>query len=118
TVIGGGGVTTAAGYSARFVTDFDGDGKADILFENASGSRWLFLMNGAAVQSAVPVPAAASGWALVGVGDFNGDGKADLLWQNTAAPTQYWIYLLDGASVIGQAGLSAAPGYSPRLPPY
>ena len=112
-IIGGGGVTAAAGYSPRFFTDFDGDGKADILFENASGARSIFLMNGTAVQSAVTVPAAAPGWALVGVGDFNGDGKADLLWQNTASPTQFWIYLLNGAALIGGGGLSAAPGYVP-----
>ena len=49
------------------------------------------------------------------MGDFNGDGKADLLWQNSAAPNQYWVYLLNGTSVIGDNGLSAAPGYLPLV---
>jgi hypothetical protein len=66
----------------------------------------------------VAAPVAAPGWNIVGSGDFNGDGFADLLWQNSSAPTQYWIYLLDGVNVIGQAGLAAASGYTARLPSY
>jgi hypothetical protein len=112
-VIGSGGVTTAADYSARFCTDFDGDGKADILFEHPSGARWIYRMDGTALQGAGAVPTAAAGWALVGVGDFNGDGKADLLWKNTASTTQFWIYLLDGSAVIGGGGLTVASGFVP-----
>jgi hypothetical protein len=107
-----------AGWHAKDAADFNGDGKADILWENGAGARWMYFMNGASLQGSAAAPAAAPGWNIVGSGDFNGDGFADLLWQNSAAPTQYWIYLLDGASVIGQAGFSAAPGYTPRLPSY
>jgi hypothetical protein len=113
TVIGGGPLTVAAGYAPTQIADFNGDGNADILWENATGGRWIFFMNGASILSAQAVPPAAPGWVIVGVGDFNGDGKADILWQNGAAPTQYWIYLMSGSSVIGGGGFTVADGYYP-----
>jgi hypothetical protein len=111
-VIGSGGIAVAAGYNARFVGDFDGNGKADIVFENAAGSRWVYFMNGAGVAGTAALPGAAPGWNLVSIGDFNGDGKKDLLWQNGAAPTQYWIYLQNGATTIGGGGFATAAGYT------
>jgi len=61
--------------------DFNGDGKADVLWENTStgqvgawitGGGWLGL-------GTAPLN---TGWTLTGVGDFTGDGKADVLWEN------------------------------------
>jgi hypothetical protein len=72
-------------------------------------------MNGATVSSGALAPSAAPGWTIAGVGDFNGDGHSDMLWQNGAVPTQYWIYLLNGTSVIGGGGMMVAPGYTPLL---
>jgi hypothetical protein len=111
TVIGGGPLTVAAGYAPTQIADFNGDGNADIVWENGSGGRWIYFMNGASVLSVQPVPSTAPGWVIAGVGDFNGDGKADILWQNSAAPTQYWIYLMNGSSVIGGGGFMVADGY-------
>ncbi len=60
--------------------DFNGDGKADLLWENmttgdvgvwTTGGDWQFLGN---VDPTV--------WRIAGVGDFNGDGRADILWQD------------------------------------
>jgi hypothetical protein len=113
TIIGGGPLNVAQGYAATQIADFDGDGKADILWENGTSSRWIFYMNGAGIGGASLAPGAAPGWSVVGTGDFNGDGRADLLWQNTAAPSQYWVYLLNGSSIIGSGGMGAAPGFLP-----
>jgi hypothetical protein len=113
TVIGGGGLNAASGFRPTYIADFNADLKADIVWENSTGGRWIYFMNGASVASFAAVPTAAPGWQIAGVGDFNGDHRADLLWVNTAAPTQYWIYLLDGASVIGNGGVNVAPGYQP-----
>src|SRR5262249_26855730 len=90
-----------------------GDGNADILWENGSGGRWIFFMNGTSVLSFHSVPPAAPGWVIAGVGGFNRDGKADLLWQNSGDPRQYWIYLMNGGSVIGGGGFTVAAGYHP-----
>ena len=54
------------------------------------------------------------GWEIVGVGDYDNAGGLDLLWQNTTNPTQYWIYLLStSGTVIGNGGVTVAPGYVP-----
>jgi hypothetical protein len=111
TIIGGGLVAVAPGYRPTYIADFNADLKSDIVWENNAGGRWFYFMNGASVTSSAPVPTAVAGWEIAGVGDFNGDNRADLLWVNTAVPTQYWIYLLDGAQIIGSGGLNVAPGY-------
>jgi hypothetical protein len=113
TIIGGGPVTVAPGFKPTYIADFDGDLKADILWENGTGARWLYFMSGATVASFAALPAAAPGWEIAGVGDFNGDNRADLLWVNTANPTQHWIYLMNGSTVIGGGGVTVAAGYQP-----
>jgi hypothetical protein len=49
------------------------------------------------------------------MGDFDANGVTDLLWQNTANPSQYWIYLMAGNSMIGGGSLSVAAGYRPTF---
>src|SRR6266480_964100 len=56
------------------VGDFDGDGKADILWRNSStGENYIWLMNGlsTASQGSVNFVDPASGWQVQGVGDFD-----------------------------------------------
>ena len=66
-------------------SDFNGDGKADVLWQNTSGSRALWLMNGSTFGSSIFLPSVATSWKIVGSGDFNGDNKPDILWQNSPA---------------------------------
>src|SRR5262249_59431806 len=62
------------------VGDFNGDGKADILFRRASdGSLSLYLMNGFQVVSAQVFGAVGNEWRIVGIGDFNGGGRGGLV---------------------------------------
>ena len=113
-VIGNGGLNVAAGYRPTWIGDIDRDGKADIIWENGTNSRWVFVMNGAATDVAFTLPLAAAGWTIVGVGDFDNLGGLDLLWQNTANPAQYWIYLLSRFVMLFDAGgVTVAPGYLP-----
>ena len=57
--------------------DFNGDGKADILWQNDDGQAAIWEMNGTnligrrATVGANPGPS----WQAIGAGDFNGDGK-------------------------------------------
>ena len=95
----------------RAITDFNGDGKSDIVFERGAGTRWLYRMNGAVVQSTAPLPGAAPGWSLAGMGDFDGNNSVDLLWRNDAAPAQHWIYLMANQTIIGSAPLTVGAGY-------
>src|SRR6266513_5904607 len=77
-------------------SDFNGDGKADILWQNSStGQRVIWLMDGTALQSVVNLGTVARSWSIAGSSDFNGDGKADILWQNTSTG-QRVILLMNG----------------------
>ena len=76
--------------------DFNGDGKADILWQNSDGTAAIWLMNGTNVLT-VRRRRLQSGAELARSrrsGDFNGDGKADILWQNNDGTPAIW--LMDG----------------------
>jgi len=93
----------------RAPTDFDGNGRSDILFSNntltwegtpyVGGLRWE--MNGTTIVDRKSMPDAGSGWFLRFTGDFNGDGKADLLWQHTDGLGAVW--LMNGSNYLGGA---------------
>jgi hypothetical protein len=64
--------------------DFNGDGRADILWwDSATGQVVAWEMNGAQVQAAQPIGDPGPQWKVVGVTDINGDGKADILWRDS-----------------------------------
>src|SRR5439155_1389283 len=76
------GATMVSGGPNR--SDFNGDGKADILWQNSStGQRVIWLMNGTTHQSTVNLGTVPTSWSIAGSSDFNGDAKADILWQHT-----------------------------------
>jgi hypothetical protein len=91
-------------------SDFDGDGRGDLLWRNAAtGQVYLMPLNGAGVLPGTvvwtePNPA----WQIVGSGDFDGDGKADLLWYNTATG-QVFQMLMNGGSVKSSAMVYCEP---------
>ena len=89
--------------------DFNGDGKADILWRHTSGSVAVWLMDGATFLSGGVPGTLPVDTAILGVGDFNGDTKSDILWQNDNGVPGIWH--MNGLSVIsaGVAG-SFNPG--------
>ncbi|MEI2734889.1 MAG: FG-GAP-like repeat-containing protein [Rhodoblastus sp.] len=91
------------------IGDFNGDGKADILWRNTStGDNVVFLMNGTSILSAAVVSNVPTGWTVAGIGDFNGDGKADILWRNNSAGNLV-VSAMNGASVLSTTGIGSAP---------
>ena len=83
--------------------DFNGDGKADLLWRDTSGNVAIWEMNGTAVLNPnssfvgnVPTPQ----WSIVGTGDFNADAKGDLLWQDTSGNVAIWE--MNGTTVLNQ----------------
>ena len=76
--------------------DFNGDGKADILWQNtATGARSIWLMNGTVHTSIVSLGTVDKKWNIVGSGDFDGDGKPDILWQHRDSGARS-IWLMNG----------------------
>jgi hypothetical protein len=90
--------------------DFNGDGKADILWRNENtGQVYLMLMNGAAAAGGgiiwtEPNPA----WQIVAAADFDGDGKTDLLWRNSGTGGLFQV-LMDGTAVKSAALIYREP---------
>ena len=87
--------------------DFNGDGKSDILFQNALGQIIVWSMDGSGsrIGSAWISQGAAGDWKVVGVGDMNSDGNADILFQNALGQIVVW-YMNGSGSRIGSAWIS------------
>jgi hypothetical protein len=83
--------------------DFNGDGKADILWQNNDGSPSVWEMNGSLVVGWGALPNPGPTWHVIGSSDVNGDGKSDILWQNDDGSPSVW--LMNGTSVVGWAAL-------------
>jgi hypothetical protein len=100
------------GWTAVATGDFNNDGHADILWQNADGQAAIWEMDGT-----VPIPGGSQlvgadpgpSWKVVGTGDFNGDGYSDILWQNTDGQAAIWE--MDGTNQI--AGGSQLVGSNP-----
>jgi FG-GAP-like repeat/RTX calcium-binding nonapeptide repeat (4 copies)/FG-GAP repeat len=87
--------------SDRHFGDFNGDGRADVLWRNDDGMIATWQMSGSSVVCSGGIASVDLGWRLLGEEDFNGDGRADLLWRrdNTLA-----IWIMNGTSLESGSG--------------
>jgi FG-GAP repeat len=85
--------------------DFNGDSKADILWQNDDGTPAIWLMDGTNVTFAGAIGPFNPGpsWEIKGTGDFNGDGKDDIIWQGQDGTPAIW--LMDGQSATDVTAL-------------
>ena len=110
---GGGALSVSPGPTWRAVgtADFNANGNADILWQNANGQVAIWEMNGSTRTGGGTVsPNPGPTWKVAGTGDFNGDGKSDILWRNTSTG-QASIWEMNGTTRIG--GGTAGPGPGP-----
>ena len=80
-------VTLASPWTVGGVGDFDGNGKADILWRNANtGDAVISLMNagGTAIASSTLAATVPTTWSVAGIGDFSASGRAGVLWRDTS----------------------------------
>ncbi|MCA1653027.1 MAG: FG-GAP-like repeat-containing protein [Sphingomicrobium sp.] len=79
--------------------DFNGDGRADILWRNDNGalSDWLGTANGGfAANDSAALMQAPTNWHIVATGDFNGDHRDDILWRNDNGTLSDWLATPNG----------------------
>ena len=106
TAIGGGAVTNSpfdASWNVVAVGDFNGDGKADLVYQRQSdGLVEVQLLNGNTAIGGGVIANNPFGrdWKIITTGDFNGDGKSDLVWQNQATGLVE-LQFLDGNTAVG-----------------
>src|SRR6266513_2210076 len=95
-------VDPTSGWQVQGIGDFDGDGRADILWRNSStGDNYIWLMNGLSTASQGSVNFVDPAWQVKGIGDFDGDGKADILWRNSSTGENY-LYLMNGWTIAAR----------------
>src|SRR6266513_1115585 len=95
-------VDPTSGWQVQGIGDFDGDGRADILWRNSStGENYIWLMNGLSTASQGSVNFVDPAWQVKGIGDFDGDGKADILWRNSSTGENY-LYLMNGWTIAAR----------------
>jgi hypothetical protein len=84
--------TPGSGSSSSWSSDFDGDGRNDLLVHDpVGGSVEAWFLDGAIIKGTRPLSDRMDGnWMLVGRGDFNADAKPDLVWQHS---TEGWVEL-------------------------
>ena len=99
--------TSVFSYNSQFVSsayhvvatgDFNGDGRADILWADASHNIYVWLAQGGGFVSQF-VGRNSAGWSVVGAGDVDGDGHADVLVYNPSPARLGW-WLMNGSSVL------------------
>ncbi|WP_158636465.1 FG-GAP repeat domain-containing protein [Luteimonas marina] len=65
-------------------SDFDGDGRTDILWHDASTGASAIWKGGSIATQIAVTRVTDRRWRLVGRGDFDGDGRTDLFWRHVA----------------------------------
>jgi hypothetical protein len=81
--------SVGSAWHAAGIGDFNGDGKADVLWQNTNGEVAQWQMNGDHIASNTTVGSAA-GSTVIGTGDYNHDGKADVLLQTASGNVTEW----------------------------
>jgi uncharacterized repeat protein (TIGR01451 family) len=75
------------GYKGSANGDFNGDGKPDLVWRNATtGRTTIWYMDGATWNGGyadILPEVVGTEWIIAGIADFNNDSKPDLLWRNT-----------------------------------
>ncbi|MEO9113702.1 MAG: MBG domain-containing protein, partial [Lacunisphaera sp.] len=101
--------TSSVAGSVKALGDFDGDGKADLVWSNAgNGERSMWLMNGGGMKAGATLGFVPMEWVVSATADFDGDGKADIFWTNTLTGDRA-IWLMDGSVMRSNTFMGTVP---------
>jgi FG-GAP-like repeat len=97
--------TLAVQWNIAGAGDFNGDGDADLVWENTStGQRAIWFLKNGVLSSTINLPTVGLQWRIAGAADFDGDGNADLVWQNISTG-QRAVWLLKNGVLAGTMNL-------------
>ncbi len=88
------GATDSLEWALRGLFDMNADGKADVVWQNASDGRVVvWAMDGVqAIGYSQYQRQSPDNWRIAGLGDLNMDGRGDLVWRNDASgAVQAWL---------------------------
>jgi hypothetical protein len=74
-------------WSVQEFGDFNGDGRADIIWRNSSTNEvdvWSSKVGTGVAFNTQDLGVVPTVWAMQGIGDFNGNGNDGLVWRNTS----------------------------------
>src|SRR5262245_39469464 len=108
---GSSSVATLRASPRQVASDFNGDGKSDVLWhEKDTGDVYRQLMNGMSVVSGTFVYREPDlHWSIVTMGDFNGDGVTDLIWRHASGQVYYMPFGSNGLPTDGGAFIYLEP---------
>ena len=95
-------------FGTHVRSDFNGDGRSDILWRNDNGivTDWLGQTDGSFIgNTSNAYISVGAGWQISGVGDFDGDGQSDVLWRNDDGRLAGWLGQVNGG-FISNAGFN------------
>ncbi len=105
--MGGAAVNPGSSWNVAGISDFNGDGNADVLWRNADGTLADWTMSGNVITSSAvlnsggtPIMPLAS-WNVIGTGDFDGDTRSDILWRNSDGTVVEWG--MNGANIMSSS---------------
>jgi M6 family metalloprotease-like protein len=92
-------VTVTLDPTTNPTSDFDADGRRDLLWRHTSGQTAIWFMNAGDTLGGGSFTSVDPSWSIVGNGDYNGDGRSDLLWRHRSGTVRVWF--MDGTRTIG-----------------
>lgn len=103
-------------HSALLTGDYDGDGRADVVFSNRdTGQIYQYILDGLVVRSQRAVYAEPNlAWHARLSGDLDADGKDDIVWHNQVTG-QVYAMLMNGSAITNQREIYREPNLAWRL---
>jgi uncharacterized delta-60 repeat protein len=100
---------TGLATSSKSLGDFNGDGKADLVWTNKqTGDRSMWFLNGDAMSGGASLGVVPVAWTASATADFDGDGKVDIFWTNTVTGDRA-MWLMDGSTTRTNAFMGSVP---------